>query len=136
MVLVSDADDDCIDNTINASEETAAPGLPYPLGSNYTLYIPDFVPKHLHDDINEEEMLALQQRSTGTFPQMSMLKQAKGAWSCSKITTVLSCFFLNHVFASSMSYAAKEFCDAWGISSSNYMSGQEDSLLLWQESHI
>ncbi len=55
---VSDADDDWIDNTANAIEETTTPGLPYSMGSNYTFYIPDFVPEHVHDDMTEEEMLA------------------------------------------------------------------------------
>jgi hypothetical protein len=46
----------------DAIEETTAPGLPDPPGSNDTLlYIPEFVTKHVHDDIMteaEEQMLA------------------------------------------------------------------------------
>jgi hypothetical protein len=58
-MVVSDADDDWIDNAMDAIEETttAPPGLPYPPGSDYTLYIPGFVPKHVHDDMSEENML-------------------------------------------------------------------------------
>ncbi len=112
-MVVSDADDDWIDNTMDAIEETTAPGLPDPPGSNYTLYIPDFVTKHVHDDMTDAEMLAahdlflkkdwLNPGLTAeihrpvdfccTFPKMmtSVLKQVKGAWSHSKIT-VSSCF--------------------------------------------
>ncbi len=58
-MVVSDADDDLIDISMDdAIEETTAPGLPDPPGSNDTLYIPEFVTEHVHDDMTEEEMLA------------------------------------------------------------------------------
>jgi hypothetical protein len=44
-MVVSDVDDDWIDNTMDAIEGTTAPGLPDPPGSDYTLHIPDFVTK-------------------------------------------------------------------------------------------
>jgi hypothetical protein len=39
-------------------EETTTPGISDPPGSNYALYIPDFVSKHVHDDMTKEEILA------------------------------------------------------------------------------
>jgi hypothetical protein len=59
-MVVSDADNDWIDNTMvdDAIEETTAPGPPDPPGSNNTLYIPEFVSEHVHDGMTEEEMLA------------------------------------------------------------------------------
>jgi hypothetical protein len=60
-MVVSDADDDWINNTMldDAIEETtAAPGPLDPPGSNDTLYIPEFVIEHVHDGMTEEEMLA------------------------------------------------------------------------------
>jgi hypothetical protein len=43
---------------MDAIEKTTAPGLPYPpLGSGYTLNLPEFVPTNVHDDMTEEEML-------------------------------------------------------------------------------
>jgi hypothetical protein len=56
-MVVSDADNDWIDNTMDdAMEETTAPGLPDPLGSIDILFIPDFVTEHVHDDMTEEEI--------------------------------------------------------------------------------
>jgi hypothetical protein len=54
-MVVSDADNDWIDNTMldDAIEETTAPGP-----SNGTLYIPEFVTEHIHDGMTKEEMLA------------------------------------------------------------------------------
>jgi hypothetical protein len=58
-MVVSDADNDWIGNTVDdAIEGTSGSGLPDPPGSNNTLYIPQFVPKHVHDGMTEEEMLA------------------------------------------------------------------------------
>jgi hypothetical protein len=59
-MVVSDADDNWIDNTMDdAIEETrTAPRLPDPPGSNDTLYIPEFVTEQVHDDMTEDEMLA------------------------------------------------------------------------------
>jgi hypothetical protein len=57
-MVVSDADDDWVDDTIDAIEETTTPGLPYPPRSDYTLYVPDFVPGHVHDHMTEKKMLA------------------------------------------------------------------------------
>jgi hypothetical protein len=55
-MVVSDADNDWIDNTMNdaAIEETTAPGIPDPTRPNNTLYIPEFVTKHVHDDMTEQ----------------------------------------------------------------------------------
>jgi hypothetical protein len=52
-MVVSDVDDDLINNTMDAIEEMNAPGLPDPQGSDYTLYIPDFVTEHVHADMTE-----------------------------------------------------------------------------------
>ena len=59
-MVVSDADDDWIDNTMldDAIEETTAAGPPDPPGSNGILYIPEFVTEHVHDGMTEKEMLA------------------------------------------------------------------------------
>jgi hypothetical protein len=71
-MVVSDADDDWIDNTMldDAIEETAAPGP-----SNGTLYIPEFVTECVHDGMTEEEMLAahalfLKKRSPGLIAEI------------------------------------------------------------------
>jgi hypothetical protein len=49
-MVVSDADNDWIGNTIDdAIEETPAAGLPEPPGSNDILYIPELFIEHVHD---------------------------------------------------------------------------------------
>jgi hypothetical protein len=55
-MVVSDVDDDLIDNVMDAIEETTTPGLPDLTRSGYSLYFPDFVTDHVHDDMTEEEM--------------------------------------------------------------------------------
>jgi hypothetical protein len=106
-MVVSDIDDGWIDNTMDAIEETTAPDLPDPPRSNYTLYIPDFVTKQVHDGMTAEEMLAahvLFLRKDWLTPGLTVEihrqfppneefvpKQGKGAWSHSKITAS-SCF--------------------------------------------
>ena len=45
-MVLSDADGDWIDNTMDNAID-----LPDPPGSNNTLYIPDFVTEHVHDDM-------------------------------------------------------------------------------------
>ena len=45
-MVLSDADGDWIDNTMDNAID-----LPDPPGSNDTLYIPDFVTEHVHDDM-------------------------------------------------------------------------------------
>jgi hypothetical protein len=86
-MVVSDIDDGWIDNTMDAIEETTAPDLPDPPRSNYTLYIPDFVTKQVHDGMTAEEMLA----AHVLFLRKDWLTPGKGAWSHSKITAS-SCF--------------------------------------------
>jgi hypothetical protein len=41
---------------VDAMEETTALGIPYTLPCNHILYVPNFVPKHFHNDVTEEEM--------------------------------------------------------------------------------
>jgi hypothetical protein len=38
-------------SSMDAIEETTEPGVPDPPGTDSTLYIPDFVPEHVHDDM-------------------------------------------------------------------------------------
>ncbi len=130
-MVVSDADDDWIDNTMldDAIEETTAPGP-----SNDTLYIPEFVTEHVHDGMTEEEMLAahalflkkdwltpgLIAEIHRHFPQNEDICADTGQRSMESFKDhCLKLFPLNRVFASSsqISQTAKEFCDAWGISS-------------------
>jgi hypothetical protein len=130
-MVVSDAGDDWIDNTMldDAIEETTAPGP-----SNNTLYIPEFVTEHVHDGMTEEEMLAahalflkkdwltpgLIAEIHRHFPQNEDICEDTGQRSMESFKDhCLKLFPLNHVFASSsqISQTAKEFCDAWGISS-------------------
>jgi hypothetical protein len=128
-MVVSDADDDWIGNTMDdAIEETTAPGLPDPPGSNDTLNIPEFVTKHVHDDMTEEEILAahtlflkkdwltpgLIAEIHGHFPRNEDICAETGQRSMESFKDhCLKLFPLNCVFASSsqISRAAKEFCD-------------------------
>jgi hypothetical protein len=62
-MVASDVDDDWVANTLPSmdviEETTTKPGVPNPPGSeDYILYIPDFVPEHVHDDTTKAEMLA------------------------------------------------------------------------------
>jgi hypothetical protein len=126
-MVVSDADDDWIDNTMldDAIEETTAPGP-----SNNTLYIPEFA----HDGMTEEEMLAVhalflkkEWLTPGLiaeihrhFPQNEDICADTGRRSMESFKDhCLKLFPLNRAFASSsqISQTAKEFCDAWGVSS-------------------
>ena len=130
-MVVSDADDDWIDNTMldDAMEETTAPGP-----SNDTLYIPEFVTEHVHDGMTEEEMLAahalflkkdwltpgLIAEIHRHFPQNEDICADAGQRSMESFKDhCLKLFPLNRAFASSsqISQTAKKFCDAWGISS-------------------
>jgi hypothetical protein len=134
-MAVSDAGDDWIDHTMDDSiEETTIPGIPYPLGSKNTLYIPEFVTQHVHDNMTEEEMLAahglflkkdwltagLTSEIHSHFPQNEDICAETGQRSMESFKDhCLNLFPVNRIFASSrqISQAAKEFCDAWGISS-------------------
>ena len=128
-MVLSDADGDWIDNTMDD-----AIGLPDPPGSNDTLYIPDFVTEHVHDNMTEEEKLAahalflkndwltprLIAEIHGHFPQNEDICAETGQRSMESFKEhCIKLFPLNRVFASSSQIlqAAKEFCDAWGISS-------------------
>jgi hypothetical protein len=131
-MVASDADDDWIDNTMldDAIEETTASGP-----SNDTLYIPELVTEHVHDGMTEEKMLAAHALflkkdclSPGLiaeihrhFPQNEDICADTGQRSMESFKDhCLKLFpFLNRVFASysQISQTAKEFCDAWGISS-------------------
>jgi hypothetical protein len=114
----------------NAIEETTAPSLPDPPGSNYTLYIPEFVTKHVHDDMTEEEMLAahalflkkdwlspgLIAENHRHFNQNEDICAETGQRSIESFKDhCLKLFPVNRAFGSSsqISQAAKEFCDAW-----------------------
>jgi hypothetical protein len=136
-MVVSDAHDDWIDNTMldDAIEETTAPGPPDPPGSNGTLYIPEFVTEHVHIGMTEEEMLAahalflkkdwltpgLIAEIHRQFPQNEDICADTGQRSMEsfKDHCLKKLCPLNRVFTSStqISQAAKEFCDAWGIPS-------------------
>ena len=128
-MVLSDADGDWTDNTMDD-----AIGLPDPPGSNDTLYIPDFVTEHVHDDMTEEDKLAahalflkkdwltpgLIAEIHGHFPQNEDICAETGQRSMESFKEhCIKLFPLNRVFASSSQIlqAAKEFCDAWGISS-------------------
>jgi hypothetical protein len=134
--VASDIDDDLMDNTMDTIEETSPHlvYLPDPTGSDYTLYIPDLVTKHVHDDMTQEEMLAAHglflkkdwlTRGLSTaeihrqFPQNEDICAETGQRSMESFKDhCLKLFPINRVFASSsqVSQAAKESCDAWGIS--------------------
>jgi hypothetical protein len=134
-MVVSGADDHWIENTIdNAIDKTTAPGLPDSPGSNNTLYIPEFVTKHVHDDTSKEEMLTahalflkknwltpgLIAEIHRYFPQNKDICAETGQRRMVSFKDhCLKLFPVNHIFASSsqISQAAKEFCDTWGISS-------------------
>ena len=128
-MVLSEADDDWIDNTMDD-----AIGLPDPPGSNDTLYIPDFVTEHVHEDRTEEEKLAahalfhkkdwltpgLIAGIHGYVPQDEDNCTETGQRSMESFKEhCIKLFPLNCVFASSSQIlqAAKEFWDARGVSS-------------------
>jgi hypothetical protein len=45
-------------NNMDTIEETTETGVPDSLAADYTLYIPDFLPFHVHGEMTEEEMIA------------------------------------------------------------------------------
>jgi hypothetical protein len=135
-MVVPVADDDWIDNTMlnDDIEETTALGPPGPPGSNGTLFIPEFVIEHVHDGMTEKEMLAahalflkkdwltpgLIAEIHRHFLQNEDICAETGQRNMESFKDhCLKLFPLNRVFASSsqISQTGKEFCDAWGISS-------------------
>ena len=57
-MFVPDVNHDLIAKNMDVIEETTKTGVPDPLVADYTLYIPDFVPFHVHGKMTEEEMIA------------------------------------------------------------------------------
>jgi hypothetical protein len=129
-MVPSDGEDD--PDSMDVIEDRIEPDVPY--GTEYTLYIPDFVPQHVHDNMTESEMVAshdiflkkdwltpgLTAEIHRHFPQNEDICAESGQRSMESFKEHCLQLFPEHrVFASSrqISQAAKEFCDAWGISS-------------------